>query len=99
MPIEKRSHTIEGFFNKKQKSNKNAVVSTTSNGIGLINLQVHDSVNLGTLTVNSHITTASNSCFNMCAVSRSKEDILKSVENADDDTSPSRTGIASEVLA
>ena len=33
MPIEKRSHTIEDFFNKKQKSNKDGSASTTSNDI------------------------------------------------------------------
>jgi len=70
MRIDKRSHTIEDFFYKKQKSNKDVSVATTSNDISdLINLQVDNAVNLSTLTINSQ--TRSNSCFDMCAVSRS----------------------------
>jgi len=87
MPIEKRFHTIEDFFKKKQKSNKHDPVSDASDDSpDLTDFQVNNSFNHNTLKINSQTTTTSDGCFDMCAVSRSIEDILGSVERADDDT-------------
>ena len=80
----KRSQTIEYFFNKKQRSNSDVLVATTSdNSSHLIRLENIDSVNRVALTTDSQAPITLNDCGDTSAVLTCIEDIILSIESGD----------------
>jgi len=84
MSNEKQSQKIEYFFNKKQRSNSDVPVATTSdNSSHLIRLENIDSVDRVALTTDSQAPITSNDCGDTSAVLTCIEDIILSIESGD----------------